>query len=380
MRVVHVITGLTTGGAETMLFRLLASRSGQVQARVVVLSDVGPLAARIEALGVPVCRLGMRRGRPSARALAGLVQALAADRPDLVQTWLYHADLLGGLAARLAGGLPVAWNLRHSDLDRAGTRRTTRWTMRACARLSHWLPARIVCCSEATRRVHAALGYAAGRMEVIPNGFDLAEWRPRPEARAALRQGLGWPADAFCVGLVARLDPQKDHPTFFEAAARLAARRPGVRFVLCGDGIVPDHPALAGLLRAAGLDGRVRLLGARADVADITAGLDVAASASAWGEGFPNVLGEAMASGVPCVATDVGDARLIVGDTGRIVPPRDPEALAAAWMELHDLGEGRRRALGALARRRVSERFALPDVVRRYERLYTELGGRRRAA
>lgn len=379
MKIVHVITALTTGGAQMMLLRLLGRLDGlAVRAEVVALDGVGPIADRLRALGVPVRLLKMPRGWPDPAALCRLAAWIRASRADALQTWLYHADLVGGLAGRLVG-IPVAWNLRHSNLDRRASRWRTRFTVRACARMARWVPAQIVCCSEATRRVHAALGYPLELMTVIPNGFDLDVFRPDPAVRAAVDAELGLPADAFRVGLVARFDPQKDHRTFLAAAARLRERVPGAHFVLCGSGVSADNRALTSIVRAAGFAESVHLLGERADVPRITAALDVATSSSIT-EGFPNAIGEAMAAGVPCVVTDVGDSAEVVGETGRVVPPRDPQALAAAWLDLHALGASGRARLGAAARRRIADRFDLGVVARRYESLYRQLAGMREAA
>ncbi len=381
IRVVHIITGLDTGGAELMLYRLVTSLEPATFAcSVVSLTDLGPTAAKLRAAGVPVRALGMRRGVPDPCAVPRLARWLRAVVPDVVQTWMYHADLIGGLATWLAGRPPLAWGLRQSTLDPRTSKRGTIWTARACAALSRRLPMRIVCCSEASRRVHVALGYAPEKMVVIPNGFDLARFRPDLAARAAVRAELGVPPEAPLVGLVARWDPQKDHRTFVAAAARLRAARPDAHFLLCGDGITWENPALAGWLAAAGLREGVHLLGPRDDLPRLTAALDVACSASAYGEGFSNVLGEAMACGVPCVATDVGDAAHIVGATGRVVPPRQPVALSAAIEQVLALAPATRAALGHAARARVEAHFSLAACAARYAALYTALARRPRGA
>jgi len=376
VRVVHVISGLGQGGAETMLAKLLGAMDRRrVDAAVVSLLDKGLLGPRIEALGVPVHALGMRRGVPSPTALLRLFLLLRRLRPDLVQTWMYHADLLGGLAAR-AGHIPVAWNIRQSDLDPNLSKRSTRWTARACASLSRVIPRRIVCCSSRAAQVHQALGYCPDRMVVIPNGFDTRVFQPDPARRASTRRRLGISDGEFLVGLVARFDPQKDHGTFIEAAGQVAALRPSARFLLCGEGIDHTNPELGRWIDRASVGDRSHLLGRRDDIPQLMPGLDLAVSSSAFGEGFPNVLGEAMASGVSCVATDVGDSAEILGDSGRSVPPRRPEALAAAILEMIDLPAQERRRLGEGARQRVLERFGIEAVAARYEALYLDPGGR----
>jgi glycosyltransferase involved in cell wall biosynthesis len=374
MKTTHVITGLDTGGAETMLYRLLLHTDRKAfESRVISLTDVGPIGEKIRALGVPVEELGMRRGVPNPLGVLWLARRLSLHPPDVVQTWMYQADLIGGLAVRLAGGFPVAWGIHSSHLDPRIVKRLKIWTVRACALSSRWLPARIVCCSEASRQVHAELGYVAEKMLVIPNGSDLTAFKPDPEARLSVREELGLLEGAPLIGLVARFDPPKDHRNFVRAAAVLHHMLPEAHFVLCGDGITWENTELARWIEAAGIRARCHLLGRRQDIPRLTAALDVASSSSSYGEAWPLVIGEAMACGVPCVVTDVGDSALIVGETGRVVPPKNPEALADAWYKLLATGSDRRAWLGLAARRRIEERFGLSNAVAKYEELYTEL-------
>jgi glycosyltransferase involved in cell wall biosynthesis len=371
--VAHVITGLGQGGAEMMLLKLLQQTDRtQFSVRVVSLLDPpGPVADRVRALGIPVDALGIGRRVPNPAGLWRLARLLRATRPDVVQTWMYHGDLVGGLAAKLASiRLPVIWNIRQSNFDANHSRRRTIQLARLCAALSSRLPCKILCCSDVARRVHVAMGYDASKMQVIPNGFDLVAFRPDSAARVALRAELGLPANTALIGMVARLDPQKDHGTFLAAATRLHARLPNVHYVLCGAGIDTANADLAMAIDRAGLTAVCHLLGQRNDIARVTAALDLATLSSAYGEGFPNVLGEAMACEVPCVATDVGDSAHVIGDTGRVVPPRDPDALASAWSEMFAAGETALHALGQRARRRIVDNFSIARVTRTYEATY----------
>jgi glycosyltransferase involved in cell wall biosynthesis len=286
---------------------------------------------------------------------------------------MHHADLIGGLAAKLAGSIPVAWGIHNSSFDPRFTKATTIWTVSTCARLSGVLPERIVCCSDASRRAHARMGYASDKMVVIPNGFDLTVFLPDPEARQSVRQEMGIDDDTPLIGLVARFDPYKDHRNFVEAATTLHAQVHDCHFLLCGDGMTWQNSALAGWIERAGIAEQCHLLGMREDIPRLMAALDIASTASS-SEAFPMAVGEAMACGIPCVVTDVGDSAIIVGGTGVVVAARDPQALAAGWTKLLlGMNRDQRRQLGSAARERIRERYDIGSVVEQYERLYMSL-------
>jgi len=238
------------------------------------------------------------------------------------------------------------------------------------------MPAAIVVNSEAGRRQYERHGYSPRRWQLISNGFDLKVLRPDPAARNAVRDALRVRADAPLIGLVARFDPLKDHGTFLRAAGVLARTDSAVHFVLIGNGVVPGNALLDRLVRQEGLAGRLHMLGERRDIPWLTAALDIS-SLSSYAEGFPNVIGEAMACGVPCVVTDVGDCRVIVGETGVVVPPRDPHALAEGWRTLLRMDREARSRLGEAARQRIERHFSLRHIVNEYEQLYLSLTGAR---
>lgn len=371
-KVVHVITGLELGGAEMALYKLLSTcNRASFDPVVVSLTELGLIGDRIRELGIPVFPLAIYGPISVARGVARLVHRLRAIGPDLVQTWMYHADLLGGLAALVANQIPVVWGIRQSNLDPKLNKRTTLCVAKVCARLSRRLPAAIIACSRRAREAHLKFGYA-DPIEVIPNGFDLHLFRPDPYARNRVRITLGIPSDAPLIGLAARFDPQKDHKTFVQAAAHVAHRHPDAQFLLCGEGATGDNIELSAWLRDAGVVERFHLLGRRVDMPAINAALDIFVSSSV-GEGFSNAIGEAMSCAVPCVVTDVGDSAEIVGQTGRIVAPRDPAGLANAIATLIELGEEGRRHLGGLARCRISELYEIRHITRRYENKYLEI-------
>jgi glycosyltransferase involved in cell wall biosynthesis len=372
-RAVFVITGLSTGGSETMLLKLLERIDRRIfEPHVISLSDKGEIGPRIEALGIRVEALGMKPGAPSPFRFMRLVSRLRQLRPAFVHTWMYHADFLGGLAARFAGIRGIGWRINHSNLDRKLNKRTTLWIVAWCARLSNKVPLRIMSCSEKAARVHVAAGYAAGKMVVVPNGFDLSRYRPDPASRDSVRGELGLAKDVPLVGIVARYNSQKNIEGFVEAATRVAERRSDVHFLLAGNGIDQANAVLDRVIRASEAGDRLHLLGRREDVPRLMAALDVLALSS-HGEAFPNVVGEGMACGLPCVVTDAGDAAEIVGDTGRVVPVGDMAGLARELLAVLELPLPAREALGRKARERVREKYDIERVVEKYQAFYLSL-------
>ena len=373
IKIMHVITTLGPAGAETMLCRIASGMdSSRFENEIVSLTGILDLAERMQEIGVRVRTLGMGTSLPNPLLVMRLAQWIRASKPDVIHTWMYHANLIGALAARLAGNVPVVWGIHHSALDPRVDKRRTMLVNRACAFLSRKFAARVVCCSEASLRVHKNLSYAAEKLEVIPNGFDLNQVKPDPSARVSVRRELGIRADTLLIGIAARFHPLKDHRNFVQAAARLRKKIPAVHFLLCGLDITWQNSQLAGWIKAAGIQDCCHLLGLRRDMSRLFAAMDIATTASR-SEAFPVVIGEAMACGTPCVVTDVGDSAMIVDQTGVVVAPRDPDALAEAWRRLIDAGPEVRRRLGIAARQRVEQNFALPAIVDRYQAIYARL-------
>ena len=373
-KVMHIITTLGPAGAEIMLSRMISGMDRtRFENEVVSLTGILDLAEKMRGMGAGVRTLNMKTSAPNPLLVMRLAQWIRESKPDVIHTWMYHANLVGVLAARLAGNVPVVWGIHNSALDPRINKRRTMLVNRVCAFLSRRFPARIVCCSEASLRIHGSLGYSGEKMVVIPNGFDLEKIKPDPDARASVRQELGIPLDAPLIGIAARFHPQKDHRNFVRAAARLHKQMSDIHFLLCGLDITWQNSQLAGWIETAGIRDCCHLLGVRQDMTRLFAGMDIATTASLGGEAFPLVIGEAMACGAPCVVTDVGDCALIVGETGTVVAPGDPEALAEAWRSLIEAGPRVRHRLGIAARRRVQQHFALPVIVERYQTIYSRL-------
>jgi glycosyltransferase involved in cell wall biosynthesis len=375
-RITHVIGSLALGGAERSLCALTAHHDSHTTAvHVVTLLDGGPLRRTLEEQGVVVESLAMKRRLPDPLAILRLARVLRRQRPDVVVTWLDHSNVIGGLAAQLAGRVPVVWNIRHCAPMRNDARALTRLVGWSSTRLSPWLPERIVYVSQAARTLHAETGFADDRAIVIPNGFDPVAFHPDPQARRAVRDELGVARDCLLVGLFGRYHADKDHANFLRAAARIRQSLPAARFLLCGTDIDAGNSALVHQLDRSGLRDACHLLGPRDDMARLAASLDLQVSSSVT-EAMPRVVGEAMACGVPCVVTDVGDSALLVGDTGHVVPAGDDRALADHCLALLQTSSASRQALGLRARQRIVEQFSLDRMVVRHFDLWTAVAGK----
>lgn len=373
VRIMHLIDGLTTGGAEVMLCKLVTRVDrARFENTVVSFMDEGPVKGAIEEAGIPVTTLGVPRGRLSPAGLARLIRLLAAERPTVLHTWSKTADLVGLVAGRALGVQNVVWNIRGSSRLRSQCSRTTRLCDRACALLSQ-SPTMVLTNSEAGLMAHVRKGYRPKRWQIIPNGFDLDAFWPDQDTRREVRRELGIPQEAIVIGTAGRYHPVKDLATFVRAVSLAAARHDRWHFVMAGTALTPGNAELLGAVRGTEAEGRLHLLGERNDMPRVLAALDVFTLTS-LSEGFPNVVGEAMACAIPCIVTETaGDAPTIVGETGVVVPARDPDALGAAWERMFAASDQVRAAFGQAARQRVHDKYSLGAVVREYEDLYTSL-------
>ncbi|MEM8811183.1 MAG: glycosyltransferase [Pseudomonadota bacterium] len=377
-RVVHLISNLGTGGAETMLLRLLRSESARASDHCVIslLSD-GPLAADIRALGVDLVELGARRSLSAAGLLPKLVGTLKQRQPDVIQAWMYHGNLAASVSRPFLGvHPPIIWNVRQTLQRLSNNGLLTRAVILSGSVLSR-SPARVVYNSEASARQHEAWGYPRTKRCIIDNGFDVDVTTDREAARESLLRELDLSEPVLLIGRVARKDPQKDDQTLFGAFGRVAESIPNAHLVLVGKGMTLDDPEIAAYRNRSGHPDRVHCLGERRDVPDLTPAFDLAVSSSAHSEGFSNVVAEAMAAGVPALATDVGSASLILRDADRIVPPRDPERLAKAAVAMLTRTIEERHRLGEEDRRAIAERFDIGVIAARYRALWDEVLERR---
>jgi glycosyltransferase involved in cell wall biosynthesis len=367
MRIVHVITALNTGGAEMMLKKVISETTGLHEHIVISLKNVGPIGRSLRSRGIPVIALGGMSGRFSFPLLFRLAKELRSLKPDLVQAWMYHANFAAWSAKLLSRGeWPLYWSVRCSVGEPRSIKWTTRFIRNICAPLSGPVTS-IIYNSHIARRQHEDIGYPAAKGVVIPNGFDTEHFHPDEDAKKAFRRRHAISDNQIIVGHVARAQVMKDQPSLLRAALKVTSQVANAVFVLAGPGI-PDLPRTRrdSAAAIAALGGRLLLLPEQENVNELMAAFDVFVLSSAFGEGFPNVLGEALSSGTPCVATDVGDCALIVGENGIIVPPRDPESLASGISKLLNMPSEDRKSLGLAGRARVQTEYSLAAIGRAY--------------
>jgi glycosyltransferase involved in cell wall biosynthesis len=365
-KIIYVTTVLRIGGAEAMLTRLAAARPAVADdITVVSLLPAEAYVERLRAAEIPLIELNFKSPGGLVSGLLGIAKLIRDGRPDIVQGWMYHGDLAALIGLVLSGRREksrLIWSVRCSNMDLRHYRLGLRLVVRACALLSRW-PDLVTANSAAGLKHHLSIGYRPRRTEVVLNGIDVDEFHPDPAARDAVRVELGIPAEAIVIAHVARVDPMKDHGSFLAAMAKL----PDLHALLIGEGTqyLPEAP-------------NSHRLGRRNDVARLLAASDLVVSSSRFGEGFSNALAEGMACGLTAIATDVGDAKLIIGDTGLIVPAEDPVALAAAIRTLaQGLGQetaAARAARAAKARARIVDNFTMERAIGRYAELYGSLG------
>jgi glycosyltransferase involved in cell wall biosynthesis len=373
IKICHVIITLSIlGGAQRMLVRLLlANPQPNAKRMVLVLRYAGAWGDELRSAGVDVRELGMESFRDIPRIFLLLINYIKAFKPDIVQTWMYHADLLGGVAARITGCKNVIWGIRRTSLSWSDTK-STLLIMKICAFLSRWIPKKIVSVAEAGRIAHVQAGYDTCRMIVIANGFDFINLTATIEQRNTFRRECRLLEDEIVIGCLGRFNQAKGQDILVKAARLVMTRAVKVKFLLIGKDCDVSNQQLTNWIADNGLQEVFILMGERYDVPICLASMDIFCMPSRT-EGFPNGLGEAMAMGLPCVATDVGDTQILVDDTALLVPSQDENALADGLLTLLNLTPDQRKQMGQRARIRVMKEFTMEKACERYNAIYREL-------
>lgn len=371
-RVLHLVNDLDFGGAQTILHRLAKglSQKGFEQTVVSVLPP-GRLAPGFSASGIPVKTLGIKGIFSGITGVFRMAKMIRKENPDIIQTWMFHSALIGKLAAFLSfRQAKVLWSIHHTKLGKESSKWTTRIIQRTLAFLSSFTPEKIIYCSQASVDLHLEDGFASSKTELIFNGTDVSFYQANDEVKKTIREEYEIPLDAPLIGMAGRYHPQKDFANLLRAFALVQKDIPEAHLIACGPDVTRETDALRELADCCPSPEQVHLIGPRLDMQDVYPAFSIAALSSCEGEAFPLVLGEAMSCEVPCVATNVGDSALIIGDTGKIVEPRDSEALACAMIEL--LGENL-EVFGEKARQRVIDNFTLERYVQSHANLYRSI-------
>lgn len=371
--IVHVIVGLDRGGAEMMLRRLIEaslSLGSKNKHCVISLTDLGFHGRLLQERGVAVYAMGLSSSLGLLALGLRLILLLRKLNPDVVQTWMVHSDLIGGVAARLAGVRSVVWGVRTTDYSvESRSTRAVRWL---CAQLSSVIPSKIVSAAHASIESSIEAGYSAKKLMVIHNGFDVDVLQSFRGKGDVIREQIGVQSEKLVIGCLGRYNPAKDHVNFVQAAGLLAPKYPTCYFLMVGSGLTISNADLMTHINTTGFAERFVLLGERHDPAACLDAMDIFVLPSCT-EGFPNALGEAMAMGVPCVSTDVGDAAVLLGDTGELVPSRNSIALAGAVERLLVKPLAERKALGQRGCERLEKVFSIETAARRFDDLYSTL-------
>ena len=376
MKVLHIIPMLAVGGAEIVLEQLIShSLSESHKIKVLCFGDPAEIGIRLAERGIEVQYLEVKRKKAASLLRLFLVNRVIADfQPDIIQTWMYHANLLTGWLTLFSKKTPIVWAIHQDISDKSWIKTSTMLFIKLGAFFSAFIPKRIVIVSERAVDSHIKIGYQSEKFRIIHNGFDVKEENAVSDDYISPISELDLEEDTRLIGFFARFHEMKDHRNFLAAAQIISRELNNVQFILAGGQVDDNNSGLVDEIRTRGLSSIVHLLGQRKDIPQLLADLDIY-SISSRSEGFPLSVGEAMAAGVPCVVTDVGDAAKLVGETGMVVPPKNPESLAEAWIELLAKSAEDRRRMGREARKRIQDNFSLDKMVADYYTLYDEVLG-----
>lgn len=373
MKVLHIITGLNDGGAEAVLFRLLTHDTSNEHI-VVSMMDSGKYGNKFRDINIRVYCLNLHRLRSIAQGVFLLLRLLSKEKPNVVQTWMYHANFFGGILARLIGVKTVVWGIRQCEVSLDNNKFFTFLIIRISALFSYIIPSVTVSCAQKAIDNHQKIGFSKRKFYLVPNGYDLSSFYPNEDQAQWLKKEIGIPNENIVLGMVARFDIQKDHNNLFLALRAIKNSSVNFTCLLIGYGMVDSNITITNSLDKLGLRSNIVLMGAQDDIPSLMNVIDLHILSSR-GEAFPNVLAEAMACGTPCVTTNAGDAAFIVGNTGWVVPPINHYALAktiekAIEMKKKYPCEWKERKY--LSRKRIVNNFDVKTMVRNYNSIWSE--------
>lgn len=367
VNIFHIIVGLNIGGAELMLKRLVfeCSKNQNCNQTVVTLKGPGVIQNELLENGIDVINLNINSLFSLPNGVLKLSKLIKKYRPDAVYTWMYHADFLGGMTAYFSGIKNIIWGIRCTNIPQNKFSRTG-IILKLCSILSYFVPKVIICCAHSAKNLHIKLGYCKKKMVVIQNGYDLTQFNPSIALKHNFKKRIGLNEDTRLIGIVGRFDILKDYKNFLMAAGIVAKKFHDVNFVMVGRGIDNNNMQLLEWIKQANISDRVFLLG-EVNPHDAYAAMDLFCLSSR-AEGFPNVVAEAMAMEVPCVVTDVGDAKDLVKTSGIVVKPEDPFQLAEGIISVFKKSKSDLLAMGNLARELISKNYDIKKIAEEYMR------------
>jgi len=373
MKILHIIIGLNNGGAEVSLFKI-CKYDKKNEHVVISFMDLGKYGNELIKIGIKVYCLNITKNHYSILKFLQLCRFIYFEKPDLVQTWMYHADLFGSLAARVAGIKNIVWNIRNSNLEVSKVKKRTIWIAKLLSFFSYWLPKKIIVCAKRAKKFHVDLGYCKNKMYFIPNGYDLSILKPTKIKKINIRKRFKLKTNVRLLGMVARFDPQKDHFNLLDALFSLKLKYNNFFCVLIGPGINKNNKTLCDEIKRLSLQDHIGLIGPSPYIPEIMTQLDIHILSSEYGEAWPNVVAEAMACETPCIVTNVGDSAYIVGKNGIVIPPKNSKLLSNSIIFfLREFGKKSWAARCKKARLRIKKNFDIFKMLESYSRVWNKI-------
>lgn len=370
--IIYVINSLDVGGAEMALKKLILNLPDGVKAKVITLKSEGKIADDLRLAGIDVFCLNVKNIMYFPKAILQLNKIIRDEKPDIIQSWLYHSDLVASFAGKLSGVQNIIWGVRTTELKKGS--HITVVIRKILAWLSYWVPTKIVVVAKKAKKKHIEIGYDASKMEVIPNGFDIEAFRVAPSDVSLFKKDIGISKNDFVIGCVGRLSQDKGQDVFIAAAELVLKQFPSIKFLMVGRDLELSNAQVTGWIAKTSYPDNFVLVGERSDVAVCLKAMDIFCLPSR-SEGFPNVLGEAMLAGVPCVSTDAGDAAVLGGMDVPIAEVDNSIDLANKLIGLLEKTVEERNELGRALSQRIVEKYSVDKMVSRYIDLYKELEG-----
>ena len=371
MKILHIITGLGDGGAELTLFKI-CKYDTQNKHIVISLKDKGKYFSLLKKLGIEVYCLNMNIF--SICKFFVLMKKINTLKPNIVQTWLVHADFLGGIAARLGGVKNIVWNIRYSNIEIGKSKLTTILIIRILSKLSYIIPSSIIIVSKMAKKIYKNKGYDEKKFKFIPNGYDFSILKINKNQKKYFNKKFNIQKKIPIIGNVSRYDPQKDHLNLLKALSILRSKNINFFCVLVGYNINKKNIQLVSDIKRLNLSKYVRLLDKNDNIPLVMNGIDLHVLSSCYGEGFPNVIAESMACGTPCITTEIGDAPFIVDKTGWVVPIKNPIKLSNAIEKaLYEIGTNKWNKRCSNARLIIKEKYSIKKMLKSYNNLWIKV-------